>query len=100
MVDVSPTAGMCVTESAEPEHLFLMVCKENGVHPSVLRGSCRRRTLVKVRRKAARVLRDAGCSLPEIGRILGGRNHTTVMNLLDPDIMRRKYLARAFKGAA
>jgi chromosomal replication initiation ATPase DnaA len=54
---------------------------EAGVSLEVLRGPCRRRGLVELRRIVARYLRSRGCSLPEIGAALG-RDHTTVLHLL------------------
>ena len=92
MVDVSPTAGM--QAPADPHQLFLQVCSASGMPPNVVRGPRRDKRAVDVRRKVARVLREARCSLPQIGRILGGRHHTTVMQLLNPDIGRRKYLPK------
>jgi chromosomal replication initiation ATPase DnaA len=96
MVDVSPTAGMAVDMSTErdPHRLFLKVCMANQMRPDIVRGPRRDKAAVRVRRKVARVLRDAGCSFPEIGRILGGRHHTSVMNLLNPEMRQRKYLRR------
>lgn len=43
----------------------------------------RRPAMVRVRREIARYLRDHGWSLPRIGVFLD-RDHTTVMNLLNP----------------
>ena len=96
MFDVSPYAGMQaeVTIERDPEMLFARVCAANGARPSVIRGPRRDAWAVSVRRTAAKVLRDANLSLPAIGRILGGRHHTTVMNLLDPSISGGKYIAR------
>lgn len=93
MVDVSPTAGMvigCATE-LNPHRLFVETCQANGYHPSVVRGPRRDAAIVRVRRMVARVLRDAGCSLPEIGRIMA-RHHTSVLNLLDPYTKHQRYL--------
>lgn len=52
-----------------------------GVTVEGLRGRCRRRDLVELRRIVARYLRSRGCSLPEIGRAIG-RDHSTVLALL------------------
>lgn len=95
MFDVSPLAGLVVAPATELDahRLLRDVCAKNDVHPSLVRSSRRDAELVAVRREIARVLRDAGCSLPEIGRMLGGRHHTTVMALLDPEMSKRKYLA-------
>lgn len=45
-------------------------------------GEARTQTVCAVRAAVALVLRDAGWSLPRIGRLLGGRNHTTILHLL------------------
>jgi Bacterial dnaA protein helix-turn-helix len=52
-----------------------------GVTVADVQGSIRTAALVEVRRIIAAYLRQRGCSLPEIGRILH-RDHTTVLNLL------------------
>ncbi len=49
---------------------------------AMLRGRSRRRPLVELRRIGARYLRMRGCSLPEIGELLG-RDHTTILHLLE-----------------
>lgn len=54
----------------------------NGESPHDVRGRRRYRNLVNVRRKCAEFLRHMGCSYPEIGRALGGRDHTGIMHLL------------------
>lgn len=85
MFDVSPTAGMVVAraEDRTPMRLFWDVCDQNDVSPDLVRGPQKYLEIVEVRRKVARVLRDHGCSLPEIGRIMN-RHHATILNLLSP----------------
>ena len=54
-----------------------------GVRSDDVRGECRRREVVLARAWIAAELRaDYGLSYPAIGRVLGGRHHTTIMNLL------------------
>jgi hypothetical protein len=48
----------------------------------------RRTALVCARAVAARILRDRGNSYPQIGRYLGNRDHSTIINLIE------KYEAR------
>ena len=94
MFDVTPSSGMDARppDDRSSMRLFWDVCDANDVHPEKVRGRVVCKELVRVRRKAARVLSDAGCSLSEIGRILD-RHHTTVMSLLNPEMKRRKYAA-------
>lgn len=93
--DLSMALSAALTGSPRPSARQLLhdVCDAYGANPDEVCGPMRHRRLVEVRRSAARVLRSAGYSLPDIGHALGGRHHTTVMNLLDPDVAQRKYLA-------
>jgi hypothetical protein len=52
-----------------------------GMTMADLRAPSRKRELVEVRRIVAIYLRQRGCSLPEIGRVLN-RDHSTVLHLL------------------
>lgn len=63
-----------------PWHLVLdAVTSRTGVPLQLLRGRQRHPSLTAARAVAVRELRAAGYSYPKIGRILGGRHHTTVM---------------------
>lgn len=55
-----------------------------GASPADIRGPRRDKYFVEVRRKIAGELRAApwNLSLPHIGRLLGGRDHTTILSLL------------------
>lgn len=57
-------------------------CHAMFADPAEVRGPRRYPRLVKVRSVIATELRQRDMSLPEIGRALGGRHHTTIMNLL------------------
>lgn len=46
-----------------------------------IKGPKRSRHLVDAREDVTIILRERGLSLPQIGKILGGRDHTTIMNL-------------------
>jgi hypothetical protein len=52
-----------------------------GVTVEALRSRDRRPGMVELRRTVAMYLRERGCSLPEIGDVIG-RDHTTVLQLL------------------
>ncbi len=62
--------------------IFQAACTATGARPSDIRGPRRTRLLVARRRFIASKMREEGYSRPEIGRALGGRHHTTIMNLL------------------
>lgn len=70
-----------IVSRARLEALMVKVSVASGYPPEEIRGPCRRRDLVKARREFAFWARQAGASLPEIGRCLN-RHHTTVMHLL------------------
>lgn len=68
---------------ATPEHLVLVRAAEAGLRASDIRGPCRLHRVVRVRAWIAAELRSTfGLSYPAIGRVLGGRHHTTIMYLL------------------
>lgn len=80
------------------------VAKEYGVTPEDIKGKARSTIYVTPRSVIARILRDRGLSYPVIGRLMGGRDHSTIMNLLrrfddrrerDPFMMS---VYRAWKG--
>jgi len=66
-----------------PEELVVKRSREGGIPPRVVRGRCRVARVVRLRAWIAAELRaDYGLSYPEIGRVLGGRDHTGIMYLL------------------
>jgi chromosomal replication initiator protein len=66
--------------SATPEDIVDAVADYFGVRPSQLAGQGRDKRIAHARQMAMYLLReDAGRPLTEIGRILGKRDHTTVM---------------------
>jgi chromosomal replication initiator protein len=63
------------------EDVLQAVCRYHGVNLADLRGKQRDRRVVVPRQMAMYLLREDGrLSTPEIGRLLGGRDHTTVMH--------------------
>ena len=54
-----------------------------GINYSELIGRGRAGHLIEARSVAARLLRDRGMSYPHIGRHIGGRDHSTVINAVD-----------------
>jgi chromosomal replication initiation ATPase DnaA len=53
-----------------------------GVAVEEIEGPSRTRRLVDARQLVARALRVRGATLRDIGEVLGGRDHSTVVNLL------------------
>ena len=60
------------------EYVFFR-CSDMGYSPVDIRGSSRFHRYVAIRVQLAKELRALGHSYPEIGKALGGRDHTTVM---------------------
>ncbi len=56
------------------------VAEENLVTLADLRGPSRTKRIAWPRQEAMRQMVDAGCSTTQVGRFLGGRDHTTVMH--------------------
>ena len=65
----------------QPEAIVQAVSRYYGVTPEALRGKARDKKIVTPRQVAMYLLReDAKLSLPDIGAVLGGRDHTTVLH--------------------
>lgn len=73
--------------------IALRYCEANGVDLSDLRGPARHAPLVHVRQDAMRAMAEAGFSTPQIGRFLGGRDHSTVMWGINQSLDRAKAAA-------
>jgi chromosomal replication initiator protein len=58
------------------------VAAHYGVDPSVIKGRSRTKSAVFVRSQAALAVRRLGYSFSEMGQMFGGRDHTTMMNLV------------------
>jgi hypothetical protein len=69
-------------EPVAPSLVVAEICRARGLKPSDVRGPKRLAEFVRARVAIAKTLRAAGCSLPEIARALGGRDHTSVMYYL------------------
>ncbi len=63
-----------------PHAAVTHVARQWGVTVTDILSRPRRPDLVEARRACVHALRDLGLSLPAIGKILGGRNHTTIMH--------------------
>ena len=75
--------GKAISTSAAPkvEDIIRAVCHEFGVSKIDLIGCRRNREIVRPRQVAMYLAKKVtGRSLPEIGRRIGGRDHTTVLH--------------------
>ena len=70
------------------------VVERNEVTEADLKGPSRRPHVTWPRFEAMYLMHEAGHSLPEIGRFLGGRDHTTILNGC------RRYAAWLTEGVA
>ena len=58
------------------------VCQDHGVSVYELCGTGRRQKIIDARVDASHALKKMGLSPQEIGFLLGGRDRTTILNLL------------------
>jgi chromosomal replication initiation ATPase DnaA len=63
-------------------HIIDDVCEREKISRDDLLGPRKLRHLCRARAAIAVELRSYGLSYPTIGRVLGGRDHTTIMNLV------------------
>lgn len=71
-----------VRHSPRIEALLAEVAKQHEITREELLGSRQYSHLVRARVQVARSLSEMGLSLPRIGRVLGGRHHTTIHHYL------------------
>ena len=83
---VEQTLGDIIGENlrrVQPEQILKAVCAEYKVQASELKGPRRHRNITVPRQIAMYLVRElTDESLPQIGALFGGRDHTTVMNAL------------------
>lgn len=60
-----------------------LVCRRFGYSKEDVLGPRRHANLMGPRAVITRILKDRGHSYPMIGRMLGGRDHSTIMHCLD-----------------
>lgn len=66
------------------EKIIKLVCQEMGVTEEQVKGKLRTRTIALARQMAAYLLwKHTNFSLTEIGQIMGGRDHSTVIHSRD-----------------
>ena len=70
-----------LTAVKTPARRILAIAAEiNAIEPYRLITRSRRQSVVRVRHAMCRVAYDEGHSTPQIGAILGGRDHTTIIH--------------------
>ena len=90
-----PAAPVAVVRLASVDAIHSIVAQSYGVSLDELLSRDRHKTLVEARQVVMWFLRERGYSLPEIGRLVGGRDHTTVMAALAKLRRRPEILDRA-----
>lgn len=72
-------AGIRLTVEEAAKRVLEQVADHHSVTIEDITGPSRRGDHVRARHEAAYLLRQCSLSYPQIGRALGGRDHTTVM---------------------
>lgn len=67
-------------ETVHPDDVIKAVCTFYDIKPTQLKGTKRDTSLVRPRHICMYLLKEQGLTLVEIGNLLGGRDHTTVMH--------------------
>ena len=63
------------------QQILQEVAEKHGITVQNLKGPCRRLKYALPRHEAAyRIVKELGFSLPKTGRVLGKRDHTTILN--------------------
>lgn len=63
------------------QQILQEVAEKHGITVKDLKGPCRRLKYALPRHEAAyRIVKELGFSLPKTGRVLGKRDHTTILN--------------------
>lgn len=60
--------------------IIALVAEAHNITPDDIRGECRKRCFARPRHEAMYLARCAGWSYPHIARVIGGRDHSTVIH--------------------
>lgn len=75
------TVPACHPARSTAKRIIAQVAEQHGLTAAELLGATRVRSIAYARQEAMwRISRELGRSLPEIGRMMGGRDHTTVLH--------------------
>jgi chromosomal replication initiation ATPase DnaA len=83
-------APYAVYSGKSARDLIRYAAKVTRCTPDEITGAGRHRPVVHVRWAIIHALRKQGKSLPEIGRAMGGRDHSTICHALEQTAARRK----------
>ena len=84
LVDVALADLLPQRSEVEPERIIELVAKEWQISVADLRGRDRSQKVAQPRQVAMYLLRkETDSSLPQIGVLIGGRDHTTVMYAIE-----------------
>ena len=75
---VAAEAATAGSEGPKIAEILAQGAASHGVGVEAVTGPCKVRRVVLARDEAALLLRQLGLSLPAIGRVLGGRDHSTI----------------------
>jgi chromosomal replication initiator protein len=77
-------ANVGVKKTISPDQVIERVCSHFSVSKRAILSKTRARTIARPRQILMYLLRtDAGLPLEEVGKMIGGRDHTTVMHAVD-----------------
>jgi chromosomal replication initiator protein len=80
-VSRTSTPDAAAVRPLRPDEVFAVTARYFGISQAALKSASRMRSLVHARSVAMYLARElAGCTLQEIGQLLGGRDHTTVLH--------------------
>ncbi len=88
-MDLAITCIADMIKGSEPvsvtvDRILNKVSKKYGVSPEMLKGRSRKKDIALARHVSVYLIRSlTGMSLPNIGAVMGGRDHTTVLSSLD-----------------
>ena len=83
---INPSSGPIISSNSKitPRHIISICAKYFNIKTGDMCGSSRKKDLVNARHIAAYLLlTEAGLPLEEVGRLLGGRDHTSIMHARD-----------------
>ncbi len=67
------------------EEVLMQVIRRRGIDRYSIEGKARKRHLVSARREVVKELCKRGFKLREIGLLMGGRDHSTIIHLRDTE---------------
>lgn len=72
-----------VSPTVDPKEIIGEIARQMRMRPADITGRKQQPEYVNARSAVALTLRSFGWSYPRIGKVLGNRDHTTVINLIE-----------------